>query len=77
MMMGQPKPVETLSRGQRATALLPIILRPLPYPLLFDQPEDDLDNSFIFKSSGRYRTPAQVRAATDIRHSQRQPSGAG
>ena len=47
---GEPKPVETLSRGQRATALLPIILRPLPYPLLFDQPEDDLDNNFIFKS---------------------------
>ena len=39
-----------LSKGQRATALLPIILRPLPYPLLFDQPEDDLDNSFVFKS---------------------------
>jgi predicted ATPase len=47
---GQPKPVDTLSEGQRATALLPLILRPLPYPLLFDQPEDDLDNSFIFKS---------------------------
>ena len=47
---GNPKPVETLSKGQRATALLPIILRPLPYPLLFDQPEDDLDNRFIFKS---------------------------
>ena len=47
---GEPKSVETLSKGQRATALLPIILRPLPYPLLFDQPEDDLDNSFIFKS---------------------------
>ena len=47
---GAPKPVETLSKGQRATALLPIILRPLPYPLLFDQPEDDLDNSFIFRS---------------------------
>ena len=47
---GQPKPVEALSKGQRATALLPIILRPLPYPLLFDQPEDDLDNKFIFRS---------------------------
>ena len=47
---GEPKSVETLSKGQRATALLPIILRPLPYPLLFDQPEDDLDNRFVFKS---------------------------
>jgi energy-coupling factor transporter ATP-binding protein EcfA2 len=48
--VGEPKAVETLSKGQRATALLPIILRPLPYPLLFDQPEDDLDNSFVFNS---------------------------
>jgi energy-coupling factor transporter ATP-binding protein EcfA2 len=47
---GQPKPVESLSAGQRATALLPIILRDLPYPLIFDQPEDDLDNKFIFGS---------------------------
>ena len=47
---GEPKSVETLSKGQRATALLPIILRPLPYPLLFDQPEDDLDNNFVYKS---------------------------
>jgi predicted ATPase len=47
---GEAKPVETLSKGQKATALLPLILRPLPYPLLFDQPEDDLDNKFIFHS---------------------------
>ncbi|KAB0667657.1 AAA family ATPase [Oryzomonas japonica] len=47
---GIPKPVETLSKGQKATALLPLILRPLPYPLLIDQPEDDLDNSFIYSS---------------------------
>ena len=44
---GQPKPVESLSKGQKATALLPLILRPMPFPLLFDQPEDDLDNKFI------------------------------
>jgi DNA repair ATPase RecN len=43
-----PKPVNQLSRGQMATALLPLILRPAEYPLVFDQPEDDLDNRFIF-----------------------------
>jgi hypothetical protein len=43
-----PKPVNQLSRGQMATALLPLILRPADYPLVFDQPEDDLDNRFIF-----------------------------
>lgn len=47
---GTAKPIETLSKGQKATALLPLILRPSPHPLIFDQPEDDLDNSFIFKS---------------------------
>jgi ABC-type Mn2+/Zn2+ transport system ATPase subunit len=46
---GQPKPVEELSGGQRATALLPLILRRSSCPLIVDQPEDDLDNSFIFE----------------------------
>lgn len=45
---GQMKPIEQLSRGQMATALLPLILRPADFPLVFDQPEDDLDNRFIF-----------------------------
>lgn len=46
---GEPKPVETLSKGQKATALLPLLLRPHPFPLIIDQPEDDLDNKFIFR----------------------------
>jgi DNA repair ATPase RecN len=46
---GQAKPVEDLSEGQRATALLPLILRASSCPLIIDQPEDDLDNSFIFR----------------------------
>lgn len=53
------KPVESLSRGQKATALLPIVLRSLPYPLVIDQPEDDLDNKFIFSFL--------VRAIQDLR----------
>ena len=47
---GVLKPVSELSRGQMATALLPLILRPADYPLVFDQPEDDLDNRFIYRS---------------------------
>jgi DNA repair ATPase RecN len=47
---GQPKPVRDLSNGQKATALLPLILRDADYPLIFDQPEDDLDNRFIFNN---------------------------
>lgn len=45
-----PKPISQLSKGQMATALLPLILRSAPYPLIFDQPEDDLDNSFIYET---------------------------
>lgn len=44
------KPVSQLSKGQIATALLPLILRPAAYPLVFDQPEDDLDNRFIYST---------------------------
>lgn len=45
---GEVRPIEQLSRGQMATALLPLVLRPGDVPLVFDQPEDDLDNRFIF-----------------------------
>ena len=45
---GVLRPVEELSRGQMATALLPLILRHADFPLVFDQPEDDLDNRYIF-----------------------------
>ncbi|MEW4569499.1 AAA family ATPase [Tautonia sp. JC769] len=47
---GVLKPVGQLSQGQMATALLPLILRSADYPLIFDQPEDDLDNRFIYKT---------------------------
>jgi energy-coupling factor transporter ATP-binding protein EcfA2 len=47
---GTPKSISELSNGQMATALLPLILRSAPYPLIFDQPEDDLDNSFIYRT---------------------------
>lgn len=47
---GIPKQVEQLSKGQRATALLPLILRGSSCPLIIDQPEDDLDNSFIYQA---------------------------
>ena len=61
---GTPKPVETLSKGQKATALLPLILRPLPYPLVIDQPEDDLDNNFIFNALVRHI--AQLKEARQL-----------
>jgi chromosome segregation ATPase len=47
LVRGEPRPIEHLSKGQMATALLPLILRDAEYPLLVDQPEDDLDNAFV------------------------------
>ncbi len=47
---GTPKRVDQLSKGQKATAMLPLILREAEYPLIFDQPEDDLDNRFIYET---------------------------
>jgi len=38
----------TLSTGQKCTAILPILLMDNENPLLVDQPEDNLDNRFIF-----------------------------
>ena len=42
------KPLQHLSIGQKCTALLSLVLLESPAPLLIDQPEDDLDNHFIF-----------------------------
>jgi PHP family Zn ribbon phosphoesterase len=47
---GQPpvwKSLEELSTGQKATAILLLLLLKADAPLIVDQPEDDLDNRFI------------------------------
>lgn len=40
--------LEDLSKGQRATALLLLLLGASTSPLIIDQPEDDLDNRFVY-----------------------------
>lgn len=48
---GQPatwRRLEDLSKGQRATALLLLLLGASMSPLVIDQPEDDLDNRFVY-----------------------------
>lgn len=40
--------MEELSKGQRATALLLLLLGASTAPLVIDQPEDDLDNRFVY-----------------------------
>ena len=42
------KPLDELSVGQKCTAILSLILVERETPLIIDQPEDDLDNRFIF-----------------------------
>jgi len=46
---GEYKPSGSLSTGQKCTAVLPILLLDSANPLLIDQPEDNLDNRFIFE----------------------------
>lgn len=48
--LGEPpawQALETLSTGQKATAVLLLLLLDSEAPLIVDQPEDDLDNRFI------------------------------
>ena len=39
-----------LSTGQKCTTILPILLLDSTHPLIVDQPEDNLDNRFIFET---------------------------
>jgi DNA repair ATPase RecN len=50
-----------LSTGQRCTTILPILLTQSERPLLIDQPEDNLDNAFVYDTI--------VRALKDIKGS--------
>jgi ABC-type cobalamin/Fe3+-siderophores transport system ATPase subunit len=43
------RPIQQISPGQRATALLALALAGGTEPLVVDQPEDDLDNRYIFE----------------------------
>ncbi len=47
--MGDTVPFEEASAGQQATALLNVLLNQGGYPLVIDQPEDDIDNRAIEK----------------------------
>ena len=44
------KTIDQLSTGQKATAVLLLLLMESDAPVIIDQPEDDLDNSFIVSS---------------------------
>jgi energy-coupling factor transporter ATP-binding protein EcfA2 len=44
------KDASELSRGQKCTAILPLLLARRDTPLIVDQPEDNLDNHFIYQT---------------------------
>lgn len=46
---GQPRDLSVLSSGQKATALLLLAFAQGNRPLILDQPEDDLDNRFVYE----------------------------
>jgi ABC-type lipoprotein export system ATPase subunit len=47
---GTWKETSVLSTGQKCTTILPILLIDSDSPLLIDQPEDNLDNRFVFET---------------------------
>jgi len=53
------KDSSALSTGQKCTTILPILLVESERPLLIDQPEDNLDNAFVFETI--------VQSLTEIR----------
>lgn len=46
---GTPRALDKLSSGQRATAMLLLLFAQPGRPLVLDQPEDDLDNRFVYE----------------------------
>ena len=57
---GTYKDASTLSTGQKCTTILPILLLDSDRPLLIDQPEDNLDNAFIYETV--------VRNIAEVKH---------
>ena len=57
---GKYKDSASLSTGQKRTAILPILLFDSANPLLIDQPEENLENIFVFGTVVQRRTPSII-----------------
>ena len=63
------KDASELSQGQKCTALLPLLLSRREMPLVIDQPEDNLDNHFIYETVvDAVRRLRQIRQMIFITH---------
>ena len=61
--------VQDVSPGQRATALLALALASGAHPLIIDQPEDDLDNRYIYDEVAKVlRTVCKSRQVVVATH---------
>lgn len=58
------KDSSALSTGQKCTTVLPILLVESEHPLLIDQPEDNLDNAFVFETI--VKSLAEVRGRRQL-----------
>lgn len=67
------KPAASLSTGQRCTAILPLLLLESERPLLVDQPEDNLDNSFVTTLVSSVRSVAERRQLLFVTHNPNLP----
>ena len=72
----QYKESAKLSTGQRCTTILPILLVQSERPLLIDQPEDNLDNAFVFETIVAALPDCEGQEASNLCHPQPQHSGA-
>lgn len=63
------KSSDALSTGQKCTAVLPILLLESERPLVIDQPEDNLDNAYVFASVvSKIRTVKRNRQLIFVTH---------
>lgn len=63
------KEASSLSTGQRCTTILPILLLQSARPLLVDQPEDNLDNAFVYDTIVKaLRNAAGTRQVLFVTH---------
>jgi energy-coupling factor transporter ATP-binding protein EcfA2 len=66
---GVYKESQNLSTGQRCTTILPILLVQSERPLIVDQPEDNLDNAFIYETIVKaLRTVTDKRQVIFVTH---------
>ena len=63
------KSAERLSTGQKCTTILPILLLESVKPLIIDQPEDNLDNAFVYDTVVKsIRSSKQKRQLIFVTH---------